>query len=89
MQAGGKGWGIKALEKIHKGDFIIEYVGEVIDADELEIRMRKYKNDRHFYFLTLVGSECIDASRKGNWARFINHSCNPNCVTQKWHAITN
>jgi SET domain-containing protein len=34
--------------------------------------------------LTLNSNECVDASRKGNLARFINHSCNPNAVTQKW-----
>jgi len=64
---------------------VIEYVGEVIDAEELEKRMDSYQADRHFYFLTLTGSECIDASKKGNLARFINHSCSPNCMTQKWY----
>jgi len=42
------------------------------------------KNEKNFYFLTLDGSECIDASKKGSLGRFINHSCNPNCETQKW-----
>jgi len=37
-----------------------------------------------FIFLTLDANECIDARKKGNLARFINHSCNPNCQTRKW-----
>jgi SET domain-containing protein len=83
-QAGGKGWGIVATARIPKGTFVIEYVGEVIDSEELEDRAENYINDKHFYFLTLDANECIDARRRGNWARFINHSCDPNCQTQKW-----
>lgn len=83
-QAGGKGWGIRATARIPKGTFVVEYVGEVLDAEELEDRAELYVNDKHFYFLTLDASECIDARKKGNWARFINHSCDPNCLTQKW-----
>eukprot|EP01122_Echinamoeba_exundans_P010677 TRINITY_DN4048_c0_g2_i2.p1 TRINITY_DN4048_c0_g2~~TRINITY_DN4048_c0_g2_i2.p1 ORF type:complete len:613 (-),score=127.29 TRINITY_DN4048_c0_g2_i2:38-1798(-) len=84
VEAGGKGWGIVATARIPKGTFVIEYVGEVIDSEELEDRAETYINDKHFYFLTLDANECIDARRKGNWARFINHSCDPNCQTQKW-----
>jgi SET domain-containing protein len=62
----------------------VEYVGEVIDQVELERRSKKNKDTRHFYFLTIDANECIDASVKGNLARFINHSCSPNCETQKW-----
>lgn len=47
-------------------------------------RSEKEDGSAHFYFMTLNANEIVDASKKGNLARFINHSCNPNCVTQKW-----
>lgn len=42
--------------------------------------------DRRVYMCVgVVASLAIDAGRVGNDARFINHSCAPNCETQKWH----
>lgn len=41
-------------------------------------------NAKHFYFMSLKSDEWIDASKKANISRFINHSCAPNCVLQKW-----
>lgn len=82
-----KGYGLLANEDIRMGEFIIEYVGEVIDNAELEKRLNEYSGERHFYCLTLSKGETIDAGRKGNISRFINHSCNPNCVTQKWQVL--
>lgn len=86
FKCGKKGYGLKALERVAKGHFIIEYVGEVLDMPAYEARQREYavKGHRHFYFMTLNGSEVIDASAKGNLGRFINHSCDPNCRTEKW-----
>ncbi|KAK7282685.1 hypothetical protein RIF29_11658 [Crotalaria pallida] len=86
FKCGKKGYGLKALEDITKGQFLIEYVGEVLDMHAYEARQREYalKGHRHFYFMTLNGSEVIDASAKGNLGRFINHSCDPNCRTEKW-----
>lgn len=82
----GRGWGLRATEDIHRDQFVIEYVGEVIDKVELEKRMRaKEKNhDDNFYFLTMDRNLTIDAEPKGNLARFMNHSCEPNCQASSW-----
>ncbi|XP_061373324.1 histone-lysine N-methyltransferase ASHH2 [Gastrolobium bilobum] len=86
FKCGKKGYGLKTLDSVAKGQFLIEYVGEVLDMHAYEARQREYalKGHRHFYFMTLNGSEVIDASAKGNLGRFINHSCDPNCRTEKW-----
>ncbi|CAA2991987.1 histone-lysine N-methyltransferase ASHH2-like [Olea europaea subsp. europaea] len=86
FRCGRKGYGLQAHEHISEGQFLIEYVGEVLDVHAYEARQREYalEGHKHFYFMTLNGSEIIDACAKGNLGRFINHSCNPNCRTEKW-----
>ena len=68
-----------------RGGFVIEYVGEVLDPREFKQRTREYAkgNQEHFYFMALKSDAIIDATLKGNCSRFINHSCEPNCETQK------
>ncbi|KAL8482235.1 hypothetical protein ACS0TY_028403 [Phlomoides rotata] len=85
-RCGKKGHGLQALEDISERQFLIEYVGEVLDVRAYEARQREYamNGHKHFYFMTLNGSEVIDACAKGNLGRFINHSCDPNCRTEKW-----
>ncbi|VEL18503.1 unnamed protein product [Protopolystoma xenopodis] len=80
-----KGWGLKALDLISKGSFIIEYVGEMIDFNEFRRRVRHYERlgRVHHYFMAVSPDRFIDAGSKGNWARFVNHSCEPNSETQK------
>lgn len=65
---------------------MVEYVGELIDEEECQRRLKEkaVNNDTNFYFLTLDKDLIIDAGPKGNNARFMNHSCQPNCETQKW-----
>ncbi|CAD5206739.1 unnamed protein product [Bursaphelenchus okinawaensis] len=85
--AGAKGWGIRALENIPSGSFIIEYVGEIIDSHQCRRRSRKYASDpnhKHHYLMSLTSDTFIDATRKGNISRFVNHSCDPNAATDKW-----
>ncbi len=83
---GNRGWGLKATTDLHVGDFVIEYVGEVLDEAMCRERLKKAhtQNNNNFYMLTLDAGLVIDAGRKSNHARFINHSCGPNCETQKW-----
>ncbi|KAL9651358.1 hypothetical protein ABK040_001309 [Willaertia magna] len=82
-----KGIGVKCNELIiKKGQFITEYVGELITKKEFEKRTKtKYQqNNYHFYCMNLNDNEIIDATIMGNIGRFINHSCSPNCNTQIW-----
>ncbi|KAM3586802.1 hypothetical protein VKS41_001857 [Umbelopsis sp. WA50703] len=81
-----KGYGLRALSDLESNQFIMEYIGEVIPNVEFIRRTKEYGAEgvKHFYFMTLKSDEIIDATRKGCLARFINHSCRPNCVTQKW-----
>lgn len=81
-----KGWGLITLESIARKTFIIEYVGDVINADELERRKKKTVAEKasNFYFLSLGENLYIDARTCGNDSRFINHSCEPNCSLEKW-----
>ena len=82
-----RGWGMRALEDLSPGDLIIEYVGEVIDDAECRRRLlqQEKSNTVSYYMLALDGGMVIDARLKANMARFANHSCSPNCVTQKWN----
>ncbi|XP_058127584.1 nuclear receptor binding SET domain protein-like [Anopheles ziemanni] len=79
-----KGHGLVASESITYGKFIIEYVGEVIDRNELNRRVKENRQNTN-YFLRIDHLMTIDAGQKGNVSRFINHSCNPNCKMQKWN----
>jgi histone-lysine N-methyltransferase SETMAR len=87
------GWGLRAKEGLRKGDVIVEYVGEVVGREEVERRRRQQEREgRQNYLIVLceiISSEetggkrlhtCVDASRRGNAARFANHSCDPNML---------
>ncbi len=82
-----QGRGGFALRTIRKGQRIDEYLGEHITHEEAD---RRYddKNGRHHTFLFVLDDDTVlDARRKGSDARYINHSCDPNCesVTDKGH----
>uniref|UniRef100_A0A0N5BFV8 Histone-lysine N-methyltransferase n=1 Tax=Strongyloides papillosus TaxID=174720 RepID=A0A0N5BFV8_STREA len=84
--AGIKGWGLRAKADISKGDFIMEYCGEVLNGKQENRRARRYAKDnqKHHYFMHLTSLTTIDAYYKGNISRCMNHSCDPNAQTEKW-----
>ncbi|XP_014675574.1 PREDICTED: LOW QUALITY PROTEIN: histone-lysine N-methyltransferase NSD2-like [Priapulus caudatus] len=85
-KVGARGWGLRALEPVRKGQFVGEYVGDLIDDEECRRRLRRSHEDNvgDFYMLTIDKDRVIDAGPKGNLTRFMNHDCAPNCETQKW-----
>jgi len=79
----GRGWGVKALHKIKKGTFVMEYVGEVITNEEAENRGKVYDAEGRTYLFDLDynDGDCpftVDAALYGNVSHFMNHSCEPN-----------
>ena len=69
------------------GDFLIEYVGELITMDEFRKRIDDSigrKEEQNYYYMSMDSQRMLDAGPRGNIARFINHSCDPNAETQKW-----
>lgn len=66
------GLGLFAGENIPKGVCLIEYVGRVISKEENETSRSKY-------LFEINARKTIDGAARTNTARYINHSCRPNC----------
>ena len=79
-----QGLGAFATEPIPAGIRLIEYAGERLTPAEAEARYPDVPGERHHTYLFAIddddGNEVVvDAAVNGNEARFINHSCAPNC----------
>lgn len=61
-------------------------MGEVIDEDEKTDRIERHSIGHH-YTMMLGAGEYLDPTQYGNFGRFLNHSCDPNCETQKWDVL--
>jgi histone-lysine N-methyltransferase SETD1 len=73
------GWGVFALEPINKNKRIIDYAGELITNKESEAREERYLGQGCIWVFRVNRTFSRDANVGGNVARFINHSCTPNC----------
>ncbi|KAJ1995056.1 Histone-lysine N-methyltransferase setd1b [Coemansia spiralis] len=74
-------WGLFASEPIFRGEFVIEYIGERIRGKLADLREEQYEREGigSSYLFRVDGEIVIDATKCGNVARFVNHSCKPNC----------
>jgi hypothetical protein len=76
------GRGVFATETIPRGTVIVEYKGQRASWDEAMDRPDSDPDDTaHTFLFQLDDGRVIDARVRGNSARWINHSCDPNCRT--------
>jgi len=74
------GMGAFALRRIRKGTRVVEYLGERVSHEEADRRYEtKDATDAHTFLFIVDSKTVIDAGVGGNDARFLNHSCKPNC----------
>jgi hypothetical protein len=79
------GWGAFPTRKICRGEMVIEYVGELVRPTYAEIRETKLYDElvgAGTYVFRLNSEFCVDATRSGNLAHLLNHSCTPNCASR-------
>ena len=84
------GLGLYAARDIEKHQMVIEYIGEVIREGLSDIREKRYEAQNRMIYLFRLDEEnserperrVLDASMAGGMARYINHSCDPNCFTE-------
>ena len=78
------GKGVFATQDIPEGLKLLEYKGEIISWEEAQERHpHDPKQPNHTFFFQRDDGMVIDGGSKGNAARWINHSCDPNCETQE------
>jgi histone-lysine N-methyltransferase SETD1 len=77
-------WGLYAQESITANDMIIEYVGEKVRQRVADLREAKYdiQGVGSSYLFRIDEDTVVDATKMGGIARFINHSCTPNCTAK-------
>ncbi|XP_055337088.1 histone-lysine N-methyltransferase SETD1B-like [Paramacrobiotus metropolitanus] len=73
-------WGLFAQEPIAPDEMVIEYIGEKIRANIADLREKQYERMGigSSYLFRVDDYSVIDATKAGNYARFMNHCCTPN-----------
>lgn len=84
----GKGRGIVTTRHFSKGEFVVEYAGELIDMCEAKEREKTYSQDQNtgcymYYFKYRNNQYCVDATAEsGRLGRLVNHSRSGNLITK-------
>jgi hypothetical protein len=82
-RSGIEGWGVFTDESLAPGDGVLEYRGVVVGNCVADARERLYRAQRRDdYQFRIDACTVVDATLKGSLARYVNHSCDPNCFTQ-------
>lgn len=78
------GLGVFSTVNIPANTPIIQYVGETMRERIADVRESQYDGEGHYgtYIFRIEGDYVIDATIVGGMAKFINHSCNPNCASE-------
>ncbi|KAJ8751794.1 hypothetical protein K2173_025981 [Erythroxylum novogranatense] len=80
--------GLYTSRFISCGEMVVEYIGEIVGLRVADKRENEYQSGMKLqykgacYFFRIDKEHIIDATRKGGIARFVNHSCLPNCVAK-------
>ncbi|XP_061522122.1 histone-lysine N-methyltransferase 2C-like isoform X2 [Phycodurus eques] len=78
-----QGLGLYAARDIEKCTMVIEYIGAIIRSEVANRKERLYESqNRGVYMFRIDNDYVIDATITGGPARYINHSCAPNCITE-------
>jgi hypothetical protein len=78
-----QGYGLFSQVRFEAHDLVIEYVGEVVGQKVADYRERVYDGEGlGTYLFRIEDDSIVDATKAGNEARFINHSCAPNCYAK-------
>jgi hypothetical protein len=75
-----QGLGAFTIRPIARGTRIIEYTGERLTDAEADARHDDAAQERHHTFLFAVGRDTVIDAAAGGAARYLNHSCEPNCA---------
>lgn len=87
--ADGRGWAVRARAALRRGQYVCEYAGELLDAEEAARRLRSPAGAMNFVMSVrehVAGGRVvltnIDPRSRGNVGRYLNHSCSPNLASQ-------